>query len=67
MIEILADLMRNSTVKDNQIEEQRAVLKQKIEANDNDYKAVVFDNLHKTAFQGTPMSLPVLGSLNSIE
>lgn len=59
--------MRNSNLKDQSIEEQRAILKQKIEDFNNDYEAVVFDSLHKTAFQGTPMSLPVLGTVNSIK
>ena len=67
VVEILADVMRNFKLEDSKIEEQRAHLKQKVEDLDNDYKASVFDNLHKTAFQGTSMSLPLLGSHASLD
>lgn len=67
MVEILADVMRNFKLEDSKIEEQRANLKQKVEILEKDYKATVFDNLFKTAFQGTSMSFPILGSNLSLE
>lgn len=67
VIEIVADVMRNTKLSMNNIEEQRSVLLKKLEEHDLDYRATVFDNLYRTAFQGTPYSFSPIGTTNTVK
>ena len=66
MVEILADVMRNTAATDGKVEEYRRVLLQKLEESDSDYRNMVFDGLHATAFQGTTFGMSPLGTTKSI-
>nr|XP_033781879.1 cytochrome b-c1 complex subunit 1, mitochondrial [Geotrypetes seraphini] len=60
-VEILADVVQNCSLEDSQIEEERQVILQEMEEIDSCLEDVVFDYLHATAYQGTPLSQSVLG------
>jgi len=42
-------------------------MQNELEESDGDYRRLVFDNLHATAFQGTPLALSPLGTTKSIQ
>uniref|UniRef100_A0A915E2D4 Uncharacterized protein n=1 Tax=Ditylenchus dipsaci TaxID=166011 RepID=A0A915E2D4_9BILA len=67
VVDILADVIQNTNFTDAQIEEQRSVVLKKMDEFESNYREVTFDNLHKTAFQGTPYSLSPLGSKEIVE
>ncbi|XP_006893081.1 PREDICTED: cytochrome b-c1 complex subunit 1, mitochondrial-like [Elephantulus edwardii] len=60
-VEILADIVQNCSLEDSQIEKERDVILRELQENDASLRDVVFDYLHATAFQGTPLAQPVEG------
>uniref|UniRef100_A0AC35TY18 Mitochondrial processing peptidase beta subunit n=1 Tax=Rhabditophanes sp. KR3021 TaxID=114890 RepID=A0AC35TY18_9BILA len=67
VVEILADVLRNSKFEESAIEKEKLVLINKLGEAESNYEEVVFDNLHAAAFQGTPLAKSVLGKTGSIE
>lgn len=65
MVEVVADVMLNSKL--DKLEEQRNIVLQKLAEYDNDYRSAVFENLHKTAFQGTTYSLSPYGYSSTLK
>ncbi|KAG1465566.1 hypothetical protein G6F56_004858 [Rhizopus delemar] len=66
-VDILADLVQNTKIDSSAIDSHRqAVLRQQENAQ-NDFKSVVFDHLHATAFQGETLARPVEGIQESVE
>ncbi|CAI5767345.1 cytochrome b-c1 complex subunit 1, mitochondrial [Podarcis lilfordi] len=61
-IEILADVVQNSSYEDSQIEKERNVILQEMQELDGSLSHVVFDYLHATAYQGTALSRTVEGT-----
>lgn len=66
VVEILADVLRDSKFSSEKIEEQRAIMLRKIEEVEKDYRWSVLDNLHKAAYQGTSFGLSPIGREESI-
>ncbi|KAM4652379.1 cytochrome b-c1 complex subunit 1, mitochondrial [Discoglossus pictus] len=60
-IEILADVVQNSSLEDSQIEKEREVILREMQEIDGNLQDVVFDYLHATAYQGTPLGRTVMG------
>ncbi|XP_001367487.1 cytochrome b-c1 complex subunit 1, mitochondrial [Monodelphis domestica] len=60
-VEILGDIVQNCSLEDSQIEKERNVILQEMQESDNSLRDVVFDYLHATAYQGTPLAQAVEG------
>ena len=67
VVEILGNAVRNSKFEDSAIESERQVLIRKLQEAEGNITDVVFDNLHATAFQGTPFSLSPLGNVQALQ
>ncbi|CAH2311939.1 cytochrome b-c1 complex subunit 1, mitochondrial [Pelobates cultripes] len=60
-VEILADVVQNSSLEDSQIEKARQVMLRELQEIDSNQQEVAFDFLHATAYQGTALSRTVVG------
>lgn len=66
MVEILADIVQNSSLDSSEVERQRgAIIKQMAEPED--MATIVNNHMHSIAFQGTPLGLNASGSSESIK
>lgn len=65
-MELLADIVQNCSLEDSQIEKERDVILRELQENDGSLRDVVFDYLHATAFQGTPLGQPVEGPSDNV-
>lgn len=65
-VELLADIVQNCSLEDSQIEKGRDVILRELQENDASMRDVVFDYLHATAFQGTPLAQAVEGPSENI-
>jgi len=66
-VEILADIIQNSKLGDQEIERERGVILREMEEIEQNQQEVVFDYLHATAYQGTPLGLTILGPSQNIQ
>ncbi|CAB3401620.1 unnamed protein product [Caenorhabditis bovis] len=66
VVDILADVLRNSKLDPSAVEAERANILKTLDASDDYYQLVLFDNLHAAAFQGTPLAKSPLGTSSSI-
>ncbi|XP_063797226.1 cytochrome b-c1 complex subunit 1, mitochondrial [Pseudophryne corroboree] len=60
-VEILADVVQNNSLENSQIEKTREVVLRELQEVDFNLQEVVFDYLHSTAYQGTPLGNTVVG------
>ncbi|KAF6101603.1 ubiquinol-cytochrome c reductase core protein 1 [Phyllostomus discolor] len=65
-VELLADIVQNCSLEDSQIEKERDVILRELQENDASLRDVVFDYLHATAFQGTPLAQSVEGPSENV-
>lgn len=65
-VELLADIVQNCSLEDSQIEKGRDVILRELQENDASMRDVVFDYLHATAFQGTPLAQAVEGPSENV-
>ncbi|CAK9186187.1 unnamed protein product [Ilex paraguariensis] len=66
-LDILADILQNSAFEDGRIDRERGVILQEMEAVGEQYEEVIFDHLHATAFQHTPLGRTILGPAENIK
>ncbi|ULT99653.1 hypothetical protein L5515_003603 [Caenorhabditis briggsae] len=66
VVDILADVLRNSKLDASTIDSERANILKELDASDNHHQLVLFDMLHAAAYQGTPFAHSVLGTSASI-
>ncbi|KAI9018072.1 peptidase family M16-domain-containing protein [Phycomyces nitens] len=66
-VEILSDILQNSTLKPGAIERERDVILREQEEVDKIMEEVVFDHLHATAFRNESLGLTILGPKENIE
>jgi len=66
-VEILADILQNSTLGEQEIERERSVILREMQEVETNLQEVVFDYLHATAFQETPLGMTILGPTNNIQ
>uniref|UniRef100_A0A8C6V590 Cytochrome b-c1 complex subunit 1, mitochondrial n=1 Tax=Naja naja TaxID=35670 RepID=A0A8C6V590_NAJNA len=66
-IEILADITQNCSLEDSQIEKERNVILQEMKESDSCLSAVLFDYLHASAYQGTPLAQTTEGTTANIK
>lgn len=65
-VELLADVLQNSAYDNGAIESGRAEILRQMQEAENDPRVVVTDYLHAAAYQGTPLSRPVLGPIDAV-
>jgi len=66
-VEILADIIQNSTYSDAEIEKEKGNIMRELQEAESNMTTVVMDYLHATAYQGTPLGRSVYGSTQSIK
>ena len=66
-VDILADITQNSTFSEDAIDRERGVILREMEEVERNMQEVVFDYLHATAFQGTPLAMTILGPEENIK
>lgn len=66
-VEILADIIQNSSLAEPEIERERSVILREMQDVESNLQEVVFDHLHSTAFQGTPLGQTILGPTKNIK
>jgi len=66
-VDILADITQNSLLGDQEIERERGVILREMQEIETNLQEVVFDHLHATAYQGTPLGQTILGPTENIQ
>lgn len=66
-VDILADILLNSKFGEEEIERERSVILREMQEVEHNIQEVVFDYLHATAFQGTPLARTILGPTDNIK
>ncbi|GAB4827370.1 hypothetical protein Ancab_034257 [Ancistrocladus abbreviatus] len=65
-LDILADILQNSTFEEHRITRERDVILREMEEVEGQTEEVIFDHLHATAFQYTPLGRTILGPAQNI-
>ncbi|XP_010258107.1 PREDICTED: probable mitochondrial-processing peptidase subunit beta, mitochondrial [Nelumbo nucifera] len=66
-LDILADILQNSCFSENRINRERDVILREMEEVEGQAEEVIFDHLHATAFQYTPLGRTILGPAQNIK
>ncbi|GLT36219.1 hypothetical protein SLA2020_106130 [Shorea laevis] len=66
-LDILADILQNSTFDERRITRERDVILREMEEVEGQTEEVIFDHLHATAFQHTPLGRTILGPAQNIK
>ncbi|KAE8659487.1 putative mitochondrial-processing peptidase subunit beta [Hibiscus syriacus] len=65
-LDILADILQNSKFQEHRISRERDVILREMEEVEGQTEEVIFDHLHSTAFQYTPLGRTILGPADNI-
>jgi processing peptidase subunit beta len=65
-INILSDIIQNSHLSEDAIERERSVILREMQEVEGIPEEVIFDHLHATAFQNTPLGRTILGPADNI-
>ena len=66
-VDILADIVQNSTLGKREIDRERGVILREMEEVEQQVEEVIFDHLHSIAYQGTPLGWTILGPTKNIQ
>ncbi|CAA0830016.1 Probable mitochondrial-processing peptidase subunit beta [Striga hermonthica] len=66
-LDILSDILQNSTFEERRINLERDVILREAEEVEGQEGEVIFDHLHATAFQHTPLGRTILGPAENIK
>jgi len=66
-VDILADILQNSTYDKKHIDAERSTILREMEEVGKQMNEVVFDHLHAAAYQGTPLARTILGPEENIK
>jgi len=66
-VEVLSDIIQNSTLGEQEIERERGVILREMQEIETNLQEVIFDHLHATAFQGTPLGRTILGPTENVK
>ncbi|XP_057956573.1 probable mitochondrial-processing peptidase subunit beta, mitochondrial [Malania oleifera] len=66
-LDILADILQNSRFDENRMNRERDVILREMEEVEGQTEEVIFDHLHATAFQYTPLGRTILGPADNIK
>ncbi|UJR23987.1 hypothetical protein I4U23_026953 [Adineta vaga] len=67
IVEILSDIVQNNQYSEEDIERERHAILRELEEVENDFQQVTFDQLHATAYQGTPLAKSVIGTTDNVK
>ncbi|KAJ0183954.1 hypothetical protein K1T71_000377 [Dendrolimus kikuchii] len=67
VIDIFSRILLDLSIDDAKVEEEKRNICLEMIDTDNDPKAVLFDYLHQTAFQGTPLAQRVIGPSDTVQ
>lgn len=67
LIDILSDIIQNSKLSESDIERERGVILREMQEVESNLQEVVFDHLHATAYQKTPLGQTILGPIENIK
>lgn len=67
VVEILSDAVQNPKLSEDDLNKVRNVLLRDAEEVESNIQDVVFDYLHATAYQGTPLGQTLFGSLENVK
>lgn len=65
-VDILSDILQNSSLAENHIDRERGVILREMEEVEKEVEEVLFDHLHATAFQHTGLGRTILGSAANV-
>ncbi len=65
-VDILADILQNSTFVPQELERERSVILQEIGQTEDTPDDIVFDHLQETAYPGQPIGRSILGTPDSV-
>lgn len=65
-MELLADILQNSKMQEQDIERERGVIMTEMREVDNQLEEVIFDRLHETAYRDTMLGKTILGPEENI-
>uniref|UniRef100_A0A2P2KM36 Uncharacterized protein MANES_02G053700 n=1 Tax=Rhizophora mucronata TaxID=61149 RepID=A0A2P2KM36_RHIMU len=65
-LDILADILQHSRFDEHRINRERDVILREMEEVEGQTEEVIFDHLHATAFQYTPLGRTILGSAENV-
>nr|XP_002156628.1 mitochondrial-processing peptidase subunit beta [Hydra vulgaris] len=66
-VNILSDIIQNPVLDEGAIERERGVILREMQEVDTQLEEVVFDHLHATAYQGTPLGMTILGPSKNVK
>lgn len=66
-LDILADILQNSVFDEKRIENERHVILREMQEVEGQIEEVIFDHLHATAFQYTPLGRTILGPAENVK
>lgn len=66
-MDILADILTNSTYTEDAIEREREVILREMQEVEGQMEEVIFDRLHETAYRGTMLGHTILGPTENIK
>ena len=66
-VELLSDILTNSTFNEQAVEREREVILREMEEVESITEEVIFDMLHEAAFVGTPLARTILGPVQNIQ
>lgn len=66
-VDILADILNNSTLDQHNLEFERGVILREMEEVEKTTEEVIFDRLHLTAFRDSPLGFTILGPVENIQ
>lgn len=66
-VEILADILQNPLLDERAVERERGVILREMQEVDTQLEEVIFDHLHATAYQGTPLGMTILGPAQNVK
>lgn len=67
LVEILSDIVQNSKLNEAEIERERGVILREMQEVESNLQEVVFDHMHSSAYQGTPLGQTILGPVQNIK
>lgn len=67
MVDLLGDILQNSSLKESDIEAERHIILREKESVEENLEEVVMDHLHSAAYQGTSHALTILGETENIQ
>lgn len=67
VVELLSNVVQNTQFKEQDIENERKTILSQLQEIENNNQEVVFDHLHATAYQGTPLAKSVYGTTDNIQ